>query len=474
LPQRALLKPQRRDAPMLLQPCFSRSPEPTCYPVAEYHRFRWEAICSGELGVDVVNGTHGLLKIKGPLELEALKKAVWAISARHSILTKRVADTAAGPYFVPCEVGIQVAVVDFPAGHEECSTGGIQEVLAAIIWKPFSEHEPWFRPFAITLGKTAHVVGFVIHHFIADGWSTSIIKGELLTAYAAYASRLAPRLAELPISYADFVNGMHEWIRADGGSTSAAYWRSHLRCAPPTQISPDFRAASDERGPLLEQSGDLSSEDVTRLRELARSRGLLMNSIGTAALAAALSVLTGSNDIVIVSRICGRPQPVLFGLVGAFFDSMSVRVAVRMNATFAELAGKVQMTLAQSRPHQSYPYQLVKLALPSIGASELAPMLNFIDMNSGHADHLQGGWTTPLRLRCPNVMHRAGRYNGFNITVTTDKHGLHVTAEYLSVLYRRETAVRLVETFCELLRRAGSAPGERLAVLAASATVNGA
>lgn len=453
--------------PAKVRPRFFQHGRQSSCPIAVYHQPRWNNICSGELGTEFVNSTHAVFEFRGRLCLATLRDSVRLLVARHAILASHVVETTAGPHFrFNSEPEIEVYSVDLSSTHNSRTRAA--QIAGGLVWKPWARSDSdWFRVFAISMGRWEHIIGFAVHHFICDGWSTAIVKADLLALYAALmAGRTAP-LPELPIQYSDYVIGMNDWIASGGADASAAYWREHLRSAPPTRIPPDFHPPPEAAGALASHSDHLPGDVVAQLRDLSRSEGLLMNAIVVAAVAASMACLSGSSDIVVVNLVSGRTQPTLLGLVGALFDWMAVRVSVSMDMTFPALASRVQRTLLRSSQHQPYPYQLVKLALPDIGASALAPMVNFMD--GGNDPGLRPALRSirPFALPpAPPSSPTAGRYNGFHTLVRIDATGLHATTEYSSVLYKDETAACFVRTLCGLLERALRQPQLQLCSLA--------
>ena len=439
------------------------------FPIADHHRPRWANICAGELGLDFTNCVHTTFELRGPLHLAALQESVRALVQRHSILSARVAGAPAGPEFVlDPHREASLDLVDF--SHIDAGQRRAFAARAAgdLIWKPFaSETEAWFRVFAMTLTANKHVIGFVVHHFICDLWSTRIMVNELLSLYKALATGLQPSLPELRLQYSDYVIGMNEWLRSGEADSTSAYWRDILRNAPPTRVPPDCLVAADRTGPIATQSSHLSPDSVAKLRRLGRSRGIAMSALIAAAMAAVVAHFSSSGDIVIVKRILGRRDPSLLCLVGAFFDSIALRISISMNATFNALASQVHRTLMQSYVHDNYPYQLVKSSLPQIGASDVAPMLNFSDAGTDDSPARKNSTLLrPFELPPrPVIMTSAGRYTGFNTRVSIDSRGLHIRAEYLGLLYSEATAARFVQTFCDLLQQASLLPERPLASL---------
>jgi hypothetical protein len=460
-------------AAVSLGPRFLPRPAPNRLPILEYHLPRWADVRSGQLGIEFVNSPNAAFRLFGTLNVRALRAALKILTRRHSILTARVSDAGCDPQYVfdvSCEIPLRV--LEVPGSNRDARAAAAADLASQLIWAPFSLHdEPWLRVFVLTLDAAEYVIGFVAHHFIADGFSVQIIRRELLGAYWSLCAGRAPEFAQTPLQYSDYVIGMNEWIRSDSARLCDDYWRQHMRQAPPTQVPPDHRVEPDATGALATQAAHLNTAAVALLREFSRSRGILMGALMTAALAAGLAHLSGATDIVIVSATSGRNHPGLTGMVGSLFDTVSVRIRVSMSSSFAALVQQVQGTLIRGYPYQRYPRQLVKSFLPQIGASDIAPMLNFID-----ADARPAGKRTSSRVASfepsprPDVCHQARRYTGFYTLVVVDASGLTATAEYLGLLYDSATAARYIQLFCKVLERGAREPERVLSSLLAEAS----
>jgi len=440
-------------------PSFLRRPQPWTLPIIQYHRQRWAAVQSGNLGLEFTNCTHCVFRFHGRLDQEALSESVRALMARHSILSAHVIDGIRGPEFIfePYRA-TPLAVVDVSKTTVGCTVAAAQAAAHELIWARFAPGEPWIRIFVIRLDEADFVIGFVVHHFICDGWSIGIIRNELLRAYVAFAAGKQPTFQEPRMQYSDYVTGINEWLNGPGPQRDDSYWQAHLCGAPPTRICPDLHAEDSEAATLEAASQSIAAQSVLSLRNVGRSAGVSMHSLVLAALAADVAHSTGQNDLVIVSRVHGRHNPATFGVVGAFFDAVALRISFSMNATFIDLARQVHETCARSTAHQYYPYQLVKSSLPH-GTSDLGPMLNFREA----ANEVDRGDTPSGIVRFdlpprPPVMHTALRFSNFNTDVTIDSTGLHATTEYLGILYHRDTVTRFVQTLCGVLARGACAP----------------
>ncbi|MYV71877.1 AMP-binding protein, partial [Streptomyces sp. SID2131] len=88
--------------------------------------------------------------------------------------------------------------------------------------------------------------------------------------------------------------------------------------------------------------------------EIARGRGLTLNSVVQAAWAIALSTHTGRDDIVFGTTVNGRPPEIdgVERMVGLFINTLPTRVRLRPAEPLAALVTRVQDEQARLTPHQ--------------------------------------------------------------------------------------------------------------------------
>src|SRR5262249_51240422 len=94
--------------------------------------------------------------------------------------------------------------------------GALRHKLVELARRPFDlEQGPLFRVHLLNRSAREHVVLLVIHHIIADFWSTAVFVDDLAQAYV---QELAGRSDELPpprSRYADFVRWQHEMVAGE-------------------------------------------------------------------------------------------------------------------------------------------------------------------------------------------------------------------------------------------------------------------
>ena len=74
---------------------------------------------------------------------------------------------------------------------------------------------PLLRTRLFEIDEQDHVLMTVVHHIAGDGWSGSLIAGEMAALYEAFAQGRPSPLPELAIQYADFSVWQREWMQGD-------------------------------------------------------------------------------------------------------------------------------------------------------------------------------------------------------------------------------------------------------------------
>ena len=102
----------------------------------------------------------------------------------------------------------------------------IKQKLAELADRPFDlERGPLFRLHLLSRSASEHVVLLVVHHIIADFWSTAVLVDDLGRAYSV---ELAGRACDLSLPrsrYADFTRWQHTMVAGEEGERHWDYWR---------------------------------------------------------------------------------------------------------------------------------------------------------------------------------------------------------------------------------------------------------
>ncbi|GCB53366.1 non-ribosomal peptide synthetase [Streptomyces sp. NL15-2K] len=300
------------------------------------------------------------LRLRGTLDLDALRAAVADVVARHESLRTVFPDTGGKPrqsVLAPADAPVPVEIV-------EAAPETIGRALRDAAARGFDlAAEPPLRVTLFVLSDTEHVLLLNVHHIASDGWSNAPLARDLSTAYTARHGGRAPGFAPLPVQYADYTLWQRELLgdEQDPAALAArqlAFWEKTLAGAPAELALPTDRPRPAEMtgdGATVEFSVD--AESHARLTELARTHQVSLFMVAHAALAALLTRLGSGTDIPLGTATAGRPDEALEGLVGFFVNTLVLRTDTSGDPTFAELLRRVRATDLAAYAHQDLPFE---------------------------------------------------------------------------------------------------------------------
>ncbi|WP_410571114.1 amino acid adenylation domain-containing protein [Amycolatopsis sp. cmx-4-61] len=306
-----------------------------------------------------------IMRLDGELDVEALRRALSDVVARHEALRTRFPQRDGLPYqdiLPPGELELPVREVT-----------ALDDALTGLVRGSFDlEREVPMRAELLRLGAREHVFALVFHHIASDGWSMAPLWRDIATAYAARRAGDAPQWTPLPVQYADYTLWQQDLLGREDDpdsllSAQLDYWRTALDGLPDRIELPLDRphpATATFRGELHTFTWDAGLH--ARLAELARDSGASVFMVVHAALAALLTRLGAGTDVPIGSPIAGRTDPALDDLVGFFVNTLVLRVDTGGEPTFRELLARVRERNLDAYAHQDVPFErLVEVLNPA-------------------------------------------------------------------------------------------------------------
>lgn len=297
------------------------------------------------------NTTHAAWQYRGKLRVECLVRAAVEVIRRHSILRSMVHRSrdewcfAAEQSFGPEISHLEVASSSSDADDEA------MELLASAIWRPFRvDSEAPMRLVIVKIAEEHYFLGFVIHHFFADAYSTRICSYELAMFYEAYSTDQPVACTELPLQYVDYMASMEEWSRGLNFDTFVSYWSEYLQGARGLSF---VSGAAEKAGVVLSRS---LSDSV---RSLGRSERIGANAVWDAAYQVALWLLSGQSDITILTATVGRKHKELVNLIGQFSGVLPLRGRISGSQTFRTFLRQMRRAQLESLPYTSVPWHLM-------------------------------------------------------------------------------------------------------------------
>jgi hypothetical protein len=189
------------------------------------------------------------------------------------------------------------------------------------------------------------------HHAILDGWSLATMLTELFNVYGSVLKGDEHRTnAPLGSSFRDFVAAEQAALNS---AEARQYWTTMLSEAPYSRLPRLAQSAGPSR--VAGHNVDISVELSLALKALARTAGVPLKSVLLAAHLRALSVLTGSDEVLTGMVSHGRPETADSDRVlGLFLNTLPFRRRLA-GGTWLQL---VQETFAAERellPFRRYP-----------------------------------------------------------------------------------------------------------------------
>jgi amino acid adenylation domain-containing protein len=307
-------------------------------------------------------------RLRGPLATAALQRALDEVIGRHEVLrtTFHLADT--GPVQrVLAHLSVPLELVDVGSSPDPDREIGVR--IAQIGAQPWDLRTgPLVRAALLRIGPEEHVLFFLLHHIIADGWAKSVFVQEIADAYAAYAAGREPALPEPPIQYADYSLWQRQWMQGDQAAQQLAFWKRYMADAPTLHLPSDRMRARSGGGT---HHYALFPEALTQAaRSLAQREGVTMFMLLLAAFGALLARYADQQEVVIGSPTANRIRPELENLLGCFMNPVPLRVDARQNPSFRQLLARVREGCLGAFANQEVPFDhLVRTLQPRRDAS---------------------------------------------------------------------------------------------------------
>ncbi|HEU4881110.1 MAG TPA: amino acid adenylation domain-containing protein, partial [Longimicrobium sp.] len=405
------------------------------------------------------------IRLRGPLDREALVRTLDRIVARHEVLRTRIAVVNGEPEqrITPAEES-RFALVEHDLGDHPDPDAALAPLLSEEAHAPFDlANGPLVRGRLVRLGADDHVLLITMHHIVSDGWSMGVLVRDLDALYTAFHAGRGDPLPPLPTQYADYAAWQRRWVEGDVLREQADYWTRTLGGAPELLELPTDHA----RPRTQDFTGDwmpleLDAETTTALKALGRRHGTTLYMTLLAGWAVVLSRLSGQEDVVIGSPMAGRGRREIEGLIGFFVNTLALRLDASGSQTVAELLGRARARALEAQHHQDIPFeQVVELVDPvrSLAHTPLFQvMFTWQNAPSGSGMSLPGLTTERVAAGSRQVQ---AKYD-LSLTLWEADGGIRGGATFAAALFEPATVERWMGYLRRVLREMAADPARRL------------
>ncbi|WP_377273149.1 amino acid adenylation domain-containing protein [Peterkaempfera sp. SMS 1(5)a] len=409
------------------------------------------------------------IRLTGPLDVDALRRALDDVVARHESLRTVVHEVDGEPVQRVLAAEGLAPVLGTVADIDPAEAGPVADRVARTAFDLTADLP--IRAALFRLDPHQHLLVVVLHHLAGDGWSLSPLCQDLGTAYAARTAGARPSWEPLPVQYTDYTDWQRRLLGDEDdhdslASRQLAFWRTALDGIPQQLDLPGGRPAADgiaDGSQVVEHQ--LGAELHGRLTALARESRSTLFMVVQAALAVVLTKLGAGTDIPIGAPVSGRADEALDPMVGFFVNTLVLRTDTSGDPTFRELLDRVRTHDLAVYANQDLPFDRV--------VSAVAP-----DRAAGHNPLFQVALAfdnvTEPDLCLPGL-HADGRVLStgrpkcrlwLGVEETHDESGapsgMRLLAEYATARLDAATAASIMERLERLLRTAAETPDRRL------------
>ncbi|MEW2167700.1 non-ribosomal peptide synthase/polyketide synthase [Streptomyces sp. NPDC007084] len=300
------------------------------------------------------------LRLRGPLDTAVLADALTGLVARHeSLRTNFDSADGHGVQLVHPPHRVPLPPHDLTVLPERDRDPALRALLAAERERPFDLREgPLLRTHLVRLADDDHVLALGLHHIVTDGWSTSVLLGDLAHLYRAGLGAESGTLPALPVQYADYAH----WQRTTGDAEAdeqLAYWKRQLADTAPLELPTDRPRPAVRTGDGATTRLTVPAGTTERLTRLAREHGTTLFTTLVAAVQAYLARLSGQRDIAVGTVTSGRERAETQRLVGFFVNTLVLRSRIEDGRPFTDFLTAVRRTVLDAFAHQDVPFERV-------------------------------------------------------------------------------------------------------------------
>jgi amino acid adenylation domain-containing protein len=396
-------------------------------------------------------------RLRGEINLPALQRAFEAVIARQDVLRTVVTFEGSEPIqtildSVPLTLVDPIDLSGIPSAQREKQLLAQMQVL---IDTPISMTQaPLFVAKIFKMAEQEHVLFFMTHHFIWDGWSFDLFYDEISTAYVAQLDGNASAPAALEITYGDYSAWQVQWLESAAYKKQISYWREKLAHNHEIKaLNTDFPRRASMSGRGATEWITLNRDTVNGLRLVAKSADVTLFTVLLAIFSVLLRTLGSSARQSIGIPVRGRNGPETEPVMGYFTNLLPLILKHEPQANFLQLLAHAKSELVGAFASPDVAMEELTSALQGSARSQplYLALFSFQDVRNRPLD-----WGNLKHERIE--VAQKGATEDFGLWFVENDTALVGGLTYNTDLYRLETARNLHKRLQELMVRVANEP----------------
>jgi len=390
------------------------------------------------------------VRLRGRLNLVAIRQAFGDVVARHDVLRAPIAIRDGEPVQLPAaHRDVPVQIVDLRPLPPDAAGERADWLLRRELERPFDLTAGLpIRVTAITRSAADHLIVVAMHHIATDGWSMGLLAGEITTLYRAFGDGRPGPLAGTPsIQYRDYAR----WQRARSQAGGLPELAQRLSGVAAAELPSDRPRPSEPRHIAATWTYALRPSLVSRLRDLRRREGGSLFMLVLTALMTVIYRLSGHDDVVVGTLAAGRTRPEFEPLIGYLGNVLVIPARFGAQVPFRDMWRRVREECVAAYARQDIAYEVLLERVRPAGAGPLVRVVCVMQQGAPELD-LPGIAAEPV-----DVAHRTAL---FDITVELREQaaGLQVAIQYDVELFDAATIQLIGRYLRGVLESAASGP----------------
>jgi len=214
------------------------------------------------------------------------------------------------------------------------------------------QEAPLMRITLIQTGERKYYMLWSFHHLLLDGWSVSLVLGELLQQYE-YEVKGGTLKKAAEDKYGDYIH----YIESRDKWKEQEYWRRYMEGVETATLLPFIKTGSNRNkgvGQYREQQLELDRHTTLRITETAKRYGITVNTLMQGVWALLLHKYTGLQNIVYGVSVSGRPAGLadVEQRAGLYINTLPLHTRFEKDTEISSWLQQIQQSQVQSREYE--------------------------------------------------------------------------------------------------------------------------
>ncbi|MCU0288445.1 MAG: amino acid adenylation domain-containing protein, partial [Acidobacteria bacterium] len=439
------------------------------YPVSLQQEGVWlQAVLDTDRSI--WNTSHSW-RFTGPLDMNALKRAVQRLIARHDILRTNFCLIDEKIYQF---IHQQITFTDFFCYYDlSAYPDNVKEHTAAVLENEIAqkvydlEQDPLIRFTLIRLAQDDHVFAVAKHHIISDVSSRQIIWKELSSLYKTYITGGKEELEPIEFQYHDYSIWQQEFIKSNVYQDQKKYWINEL---PEKNSLPRLNLPTDY--PRPETPGKVSHYKVIiepglveKLRTLSLRKRVSFSSVFLSAYYILLNRYSGQDDIIIGTLYRGRNRDKknLGKLIGLFANHVALRLDQSGHLICSELLENLHHKTMEAYANQDFLLEDLLRTLHPERTAQYAPIFQVVfNMIKVSLPGLTLAGLEPKKWQGVELDTNITSHYDLSLFIRDDFKEMSANILYSQAIFNSQTIERMMAQYINVLINIINHPGKRL------------